>query len=213
MKKVKYIVALAIIIFFAVFLINKNDKVFYNINKKTYERNDTDYEAQYPAVTELKNKEIQNKVNQILKYTATEKWEKAYGRAEPINCTLRYEIKRKDNILSVQYRGWCWGDGTRANNLVFTANIDMKTGEQIDLKKKYFNKEIEQKIIEGKFNVAFFEEEYYKDYKERYGNKEIVKAIRESSIEKEDIFYLTKDNKLGIIISCYPGFFIIELEQ
>lgn len=211
MKKMKYSLICIIIIFFVICIDDINTRYSYNIIKHVYKKENADYSIEYPQIKEFKDSKIQTKVNQIIKKYVIETWEERYGVIEDINCTLEYNIKRKDNILSILYYGWYWGNITKRNHVAFTINIDMKNGVKIDLKEKFINNKIEEKIKFGNFKVVAFKD-YYKYYRNEYENKNIISQIEKSTVD-EDILYLNNVDKIGVIIPSYNAYFIIEIEQ
>ncbi|WP_455717574.1 hypothetical protein, partial [Anaerosporobacter sp.] len=92
-----------------------------------------DIHIEYPQIKNMKSSEIETKVNNLL----MEKAISAYGDEESEGLSLPMETKVEyftSNIISVKYTGYGFYYGSmHGNNIMYATNINLKTGEIIDI--------------------------------------------------------------------------------
>lgn len=117
-----------------------SDSNGYEIVKDFY-RDGEDITVNYPRIEGLQDENIQGHINGILKEAAMSYFD---DDPELINLDISYEIKhRGNNLLSVRYYGWAYVTGAaHPSKLDDSRNINMKTGQEIDLNDLFFMDEI-----------------------------------------------------------------------
>lgn len=101
----------------------------YQINESSFETSSA--LIKFPAVTNLKNQQLQAKINELIETEALSVCE-MYCK-EPNQTELSYTIMLKNNsILSIRYDGWALGENAAYPIRIFlTTNMDMESGNKI----------------------------------------------------------------------------------
>lgn len=198
----------------------------YDISSLIYSENNIN--ITYPCISGLQNKEIQNKVNNLLKKDAFRELELQdlplleKGNLENIALSITYQISFQDNeYLSVKYLGDIYvKDSVYPRSIFTTINIDLNNGNRLKLRDiTNIDHEFVEKVRE-KLRVCIDENQDWSvlckeklEYDEAYIIKLFMQADAESN---SDCFsYFTKD-QLGISFSTAHAagdHFEIELEM
>ncbi|WP_338469654.1 DUF4163 domain-containing protein [Niallia sp. XMNu-256] len=108
---------------------DNKETVFYQLKRATYEKGDL--RVHFPQITEMQSNMKEKQINGIIKEEIFE----FVNQYEDDIATLEmdYEVMTEtENILSIVYSGYYSG-GAYPSHLLFTTNIDMRTGEKIRL--------------------------------------------------------------------------------
>lgn len=103
----------------------------YELIKKVY--TDKNVTVNYPQLTNLGDKDKQNKINELIKAEALADF--SDGTDENMDLKLDYAIRlQNEDILSIQYSGVGYYKGAaHPGNWFYTTNIDMNSGKKIKL--------------------------------------------------------------------------------
>ncbi|WFD11375.1 hypothetical protein [Tepidibacter hydrothermalis] len=168
----------------------------YEIIREQYSEGE-DIVFSYPQVKGMKDTNREKIINQILKQDVMSYFKNtSYPEDRPYLQTLKisYEIKWKgNNLLSVQYYGWeDYSNSPHPNNLDFTSNINIKTGEIINLKDVFYIDELMiDSIIRNSSYVAPLDPDDADLIEEVRNN--MINYLTEYSITNNR-FYFTKDS-------------------
>lgn len=172
-----------------------NQDGIYEITMETYtEKNEkVEIEIKYPALKNMADTDIENKINTIIK-KRTDDYKQLYhaedeGYKETIH--VDYEMMReKEDMLSLRFFISLYTEGAaHPNNLMDGVTLDLKTGEELELS-NLFKEDIDyvkalNPILKEKVNEL--EYELFEEYK---------------GIEEEQGFYMT-DNSLVVYYQTY----------
>lgn len=185
------------------------NNINYEVTELNYTKSDEilKYDITFPQISGLSDNDKQKKINSILEEEALKVlkyYENPYGSVELI---IDYKVVlKKENILSIQYSGvGSVSNAAHPNNLFFTTNINLETGERIRLKDVVnIDEEFADKFLNGEFKALWPEQS---ETLQHYTNERIQKNFMEADsldnigTEKQsDVFsYFTQDS-LGISI-------------
>lgn len=182
----------------------------YTITKLYYSKSDDKLRCtiKYPEISGLNDIDNQKKINTTLKDEALKVlnyYEDSYGSVE---LNIDYKIVyMNQNILSIQYSGLgSVSNAAHPNNLFFTTNIDIKTGERLRLKDIVnIDQDFANKFLNGEFKALWPEQSVALKH---YTNDEIRKYFLEADSldsigtdQQSDVFSYFTDDSLGISIS------------
>ncbi|WP_372999651.1 DUF4163 domain-containing protein [Lutispora sp.] len=182
----------------------------YIINELNYSKNDDKFKCniKYPQISGLSDNEKQKKINRTLKNEAIKVinyYENPYGSVE---LSIDYKVTLKNpNILSVQYSGvGSVSNAAHPNNLFFTTNINIMTGERLRLKdiveidknfaQKFLNEEFKSMWPEQSEALEYFTSEEVQEYFKEADSLDNIGTEKQS-----DVFSYLTTNSLGISIS------------
>jgi hypothetical protein len=155
-----------------------------------------DIAVSYPQLEGLKDTNIKNNINELLKQDAMSYLDDA---SAIISLDISYEIKWKgDNLLSVEYYGWGEvSDAPHPDKMSILSNIDINTGKKISLQDVFH---IDQKFIDSIINNGKYAGPMDPDDSDLM---EEVKSGMSSSLTTSNLpnisFYFTRYS-LGLII-------------
>lgn len=192
----------------------KKPDTSYDVNYKVTELNYSKsydklkYNIKYPQISGLSDSDKQKKINSTLKNEALKVlkyYENPYGSVE---LSIDYKVILKNqNILSIQYSGvGSVSNAAHPNNLFFTTNINIKTGNRLRLKDIVnIDKNFANKFLNGEFKALWPE---HNEALKQFTNEEIQEYFMEADsldnigTEKQsDVFSYFTTDFLGISIS------------
>lgn len=159
----------------------------------------------YPQIDGLKDASVQSKVNDLLKEAVMSYYDNLMDPEVDLDIStleISYEIIFSGNsLLSVEFFGWDYYAGAaHPNNIYFTKNINMKTGELISLKDLFYVDEllISGILKNGKYVAPLDPEDA--EFVEMVHNDMLVHLSEYGLSENE--FTLTKDSlSISIYVS------------
>lgn len=206
MKKYLTIVGILLI---TTLLISCNNNKNNNTNKiqnEIYE--DDGIVINYPIIVGLEDKNLESKVNSIIKDDAFSIEKVVESLEDKFNVEMSYDIKLNNrNYLSLMYKGIVYVEGSAyPNEIIYTTNIDLSTGDRIVLNDMIkVDDELVDKIINGEFNTDSVNEAI--DYIKSMDKNEMINILNNADklsdigTEKQSscYSYLTGDS-IGICI-------------
>lgn len=184
---------------------NELSKISYKVIKLSYSKNNI--KIKYPQISGLSDNNKQKRINDTLKNEAF-KVLKYYQESEGgLQLDIDYEVILKDpNILSIQYSGYGNVDGAaHPNNLFYTTNIDIKTGNRLRLKDIVnIDKVFVRKFLGGEFKALIPKKsEVLKQFSQEFLDESFKEADSLDNIgtdKQSDVFSYFKKDSLGISI-------------
>lgn len=186
------------------------NRVDYKITKLNYSKSyaQLKYNIKYPQISGLSDNDKQKNINRTLKDEAlkvSKYYENPYGSVE---FDIDYKVALKNpNILSIQYSGvGSVSNAAHPNNLFYTTNINIKTGDRLRLKDIVnIDKNFANKFLNGEFKTLWPEQG---GALKHFTNEEIQEYFEEADsldnigTEKQsDVFSYFMNDSLGISIS------------
>ena len=165
------------------------------------------YNIKYPEISGLSDNDKQTKINSTLKDEALKVlkyYEDPYGS---VDLNIDYKLVLKNpNILSIQYSGIGYvSNAAHPNNLFYTTNINIKTGERLILNDLVnVDKDFANKFLNGDFKALCHEQS---EALKHLTNEEIQKYFIEADSldnigtdKQSDVFSYFTNDSLGISI-------------
>jgi hypothetical protein len=162
----------------------------------------------FPQISGLNDSDKQKKINSTLKDEALKVlkyYEDPYGHVE---LNINYKIILKDlNILSIQYSGVGYvSNAAHPNNLFYTTNINMKTGDRLRLPDVVnIDEKFADMFLNGTFKALWPEQSESLKYLTK---EQIQKQFKEADSldnintdKQSDVFSYFTNDSLGISIS------------
>jgi len=147
------------------------DSVNYRIESRLFrlysESRSLDVEFTYPMVADMENLEVQAKINDYL-YNKAYNLLLSYGECvTKLSAYASYEIAwAGEKFLSIKYIGWEFRSGAAYDSdTLYTANIDMRTGENLTLKDFFI---LDDRFFEAFTSCAIIDDTKYHIFPEAY---------------------------------------------
>lgn len=129
--------------------LQKEEIYFKRFSVKNIEKH-TDILIEYPQINNMKSLEIEMKINKLLKEKAISDYgdEDVDGLNLPMKTKVEYF---NSNMISVKYTGYGYYHGAiNGNDVLYATNINLKTGEIIDIR-KLFTDRFQEKLNRNVF--------------------------------------------------------------
>ncbi|KAJ53916.1 hypothetical protein BD780_001364 [Clostridium tetanomorphum] len=163
----------------------------------------SEIDIKYPQVIDLKDKQLETKINTIIKNTVTdfknetekiaENLEKDGLSTHPYIINVDYKIHyNKNNLLSITLSNYSYTGGAHGTTDNVSFNIDTKTGEEASLKDMFSSNEDYKKIIN-----KFIREEIEKNPENYFQDATAFKDIL-----PDQPFYI-EDNNIVVYFGLY----------
>lgn len=166
------------------------------------------YEIKYPEISGLNDYVKQKRINSTLKKEALKVLKYYENPYDFVELNIDYKVLMKNlNVLSIQYSGvGSVRNAAHPNNLFFTTNINIKTGERLRLKDIInIDKDFTNKFLNGEFKAVWPAQS---EALKHYTNEEILEYFKEAdSLDnigtelQSDVFSYFTNESFGISIS------------
>lgn len=184
-------------------------ETFSSVNKLTH----TNIQIKYPQLKGMVSDKLEIKINNLIK----EKAISVYNTKDSEGLTLPMDTSVEffnSNIISIKYSGYGYYYGAiNGNNIMYATNINLKTGEIIDIKdlfnddfKNMLNRNIFRYNGADKVDVGKEIEPNSQEYEYTYADTSIVEQMFENYYNnmRIDKYYLS-DTEFNLIMNTPSG--------
>lgn len=147
----------------------------------------------YPQVTDLKDDNLEEEINHKLKDDALKILEYYKVAFEGDAMESNFDVKKSnEDFLSIVYKGsYIWEGAANHANIIYSSNIDLKTGEHVSLTDQWEVEKIASKLKskEG-YEILTDSEELLllvEETLDEIDKEELVKMLTEADFKNKDI--------------------------